>query len=59
MRIFRALGRFAYRFRWPVLIFWAVLLVGSAFFAPDLSSRLKGGGFENKEAEAEKVQDIL
>jgi putative drug exporter of the RND superfamily len=57
--IFRALGHFAYRFRWPVLIFWAALLVGSAFFAPDLSSRLKGGGFENKEAEAEKVQDIL
>ena len=59
MRIFHALGCFAYRFRWPVLIFWAVLLVGSAFFAPDLSGRLKGGGFENKEAEAEKVQDIL
>jgi RND superfamily putative drug exporter len=59
VRIFHALGCFAYRFRWPVLIFWAVLLVGSAFFAPDLSGRLKGGGFENKEAEAEKVQDIL
>ena len=29
-----------------MLFFWAALLVGSAFFAPNLSDRLKGGGFE-------------
>ena len=42
-----------------MLLFWAALLVGSAFFAPNLSDRLKGGGFENPNAEADKVQDIL
>ncbi len=59
MRIFYSLGRFAYRFRWLVLLFWGALLVGSVFFAPNLSDRLKGGGFENPDAEAERVQDIL
>ena len=34
------------------------MLVG-AFFAPNLSGRLKGGGFDNPDAEAERVQQIM
>lgn len=59
MRGFHLLGLFTYRFRWWILAFWAILLVGSAFFAPDLSGRLKGGGFEGSNSEAERVQELM
>ena len=59
MRIFGSLGRLAYHYRWFVVVVWGVLLVGSAFFAPNLSDRLKGGGFEGANSDAEQVQDIL
>jgi RND superfamily putative drug exporter len=57
--VFHRIGDFSYRFRWAVLLFWALLLVASAFFAPELSGRLKGGGFEGANSEAEKVQDLM
>src|SRR3712207_2310108 len=59
MRGFYGLGVFAYRFRWAVLVVWAAILVASAFFAPDLSGRLKGGGFEGSNSEAERVQEVM
>ena len=59
MNLFGALGRFSYRHRWPILVVWGLLLFASAFFAPNLSDRLKGGGFSGAGSDAEKVQDIL
>ncbi len=59
MRGFYGLGAFAYRFRWAVLAVWAAILIFSAFFAPDLSGRLKGGGFEGSNSEAERVQNVM
>ena len=59
MRIFYSLGRLVYHYRWFVLLLWGALLVSGAFFAPNLSDRLKGGGFEGANSDAEKVQDIL
>ncbi|MBA3792533.1 MAG: MMPL family transporter [Rubrobacter sp.] len=59
MRGFYQLGTFAYRFRWAVLVVWAAILIFSAFFAPDLSGRLKGGGFEGSNSEAERVQNVM
>src|ERR687893_135010 len=59
MRGFYGFGVFAYRFRWVVLAVWAAILIASAFFAPDLSGKLKGGGFEGSNSEAERVQDIM
>ncbi|MCA1687844.1 MAG: MMPL family transporter, partial [Actinobacteria bacterium] len=59
MRAFYRLGVFTYRFRWVILVVWGVLLIASAFFAPDLSGRLKGGGFEGSNSEAERVQDLM
>ncbi len=59
MRIFDQLGVFVYRFRWLVVLVWVVVLAVSAVFAPDLSERLKGGGFEGAGTEAEQVQDIM
>jgi RND superfamily putative drug exporter len=57
--IFHSIGVFAYRFRWAILLFWALLLISSVFFAPELSGRLKGGGFEGANSEAERVQDLM
>ncbi len=59
MRAFHRLGGFTYRFRWAILLLWGVLLIASSFFAPDLSGRLKGGGFEGSDSEAERVQDLM
>src|SRR4028118_1529727 len=59
MRGFCLRGAFAYRFRWAVLIVWAAILAFSALFAPDLSGRLKGGGFEGSNSEAERVQNVM
>jgi RND superfamily putative drug exporter len=59
VRAFQLLGLFAYRFRWAILLVWAALVIASAFFAPDLSGRLKGGGFEGSNSEAERVQDLM
>jgi RND superfamily putative drug exporter len=59
LRVFQLLGLFAYRFRWAILLVWAVLVIASMFFAPDLSGRLKGGGFEGSNSEAERVQNLM
>jgi RND superfamily putative drug exporter len=59
LRAFHLLGLFAHRFRWAILVTWAMLVIASVFFAPDLSGRLKGGGFEGSNSEAERVQDLM
>src|SRR5919202_4100271 len=59
MRVFHRIGVFAYRFRWAILLLWCALLITSSFFAPELSGRLKGGGFEGANTEAERVQNLM
>ena len=41
------------------MLAWGGLLIASAFFAPELSGRLKGGGFEGANSEAERVQNLM
>ena len=41
------------------MLVWGTLILVSVFFAPGLSDRLKGGGFEGAGSDAEQVQDIL
>jgi RND superfamily putative drug exporter len=53
------MGVFAYRFRWAILLLWGLLLISSSFFAPGLSGKLKGGGFDGANSEAERVQDLM
>ena len=48
----------AYRYRWFVVLVWGALLVAGAFFAPNVSDRLKGG-FGSANSEAEQVQDVM
>jgi putative drug exporter of the RND superfamily len=57
--IFHSIGVFAYRFRWAILLLWGLLLISSSFFAPGLSGKLKGGGFDGANSEAERVQDLM
>ncbi|MBA3583748.1 MAG: MMPL family transporter, partial [Gemmatimonadetes bacterium] len=38
---------------------WGLLLISSSFFAPGLSGKLKGGGFDGANSEAERVQDLM
>jgi putative drug exporter of the RND superfamily len=57
--IFHSIGVFAYRFRWAILLLWGLLLISSSFFAPGLSGKLKGGGFDGAKSEAERVQDLM
>jgi len=59
VRTFYRLGDFTYRYRWAVVLAWAALVVASVFLAPNLGERLKGGGFEGANSEAERVQDIM
>ena len=59
MRVFHRLGNVSYRYRWPILLVWGVLLLASAFFAPRLDNRLEGGGFDGSGSEAERVQDLI
>nr|MDQ3386532.1 hypothetical protein [Actinomycetota bacterium] len=59
MKVFERLGVFTYRYRWAVLVVWALVLGASAFFAPNLSDRLKGGGFDGSGNEAERVQETM
>ncbi len=59
MNLFARLGPLAYRYRWPTLAFWAVVLVTAAFFAPKLGGQLKGGGFEGSGRDSEVAKDLL
>src|SRR5918993_2335612 len=59
MRAFQLIGLLTYRFRGAILVAWAALVIASVFFAPELSGRLKGGGFEGSNSEAERVQDLM
>ena len=59
MSLFHRIGVFAHRFRWAILLLWGSLLISSSFFAPGLSGKLKGGGFEGANTEAERVQELM
>src|SRR4028118_2337526 len=53
------MGRFTYRRRWPILLFWAVVLLTAAVFAPKLGGQLKGGGFEGSGRDSELAKDLM
>jgi putative drug exporter of the RND superfamily len=59
LNLFARLGPFAYRHRWPILLFWAVVLVTAALFAPKLGGQLKGGGFEGSGRDSELAKDLM
>jgi RND superfamily putative drug exporter len=53
------MGRFSYRFRWPVIAVWSVAFVLGLVAVPRLHHELKGGGFSNSSAPAQRALDLM
>jgi len=57
--LFAAIGRFSYRYRWVVVAVWAIAFVGGLYATTKLSKELKGGGFSNSRAPAQRALDAM
>jgi RND superfamily putative drug exporter len=57
--MFAAIGRFSYRFRWAVLGVWTVAFALGLIALPKLHHELKGGGFSNANAPAQRALDLM
>lgn len=53
--MFRAHGRFAYRFRWPIIGAWVLVLLASVLFVTQFPTQLKGAGFTSPDMESEQA----
>ncbi|MGA9468732.1 MAG: MMPL family transporter, partial [Exiguobacterium marinum] len=53
------LGRQLIRFRYGVLLVWAILIAGSVYFGLQLPSELKGNGFAIQDGRFQQVEDTL
>jgi putative drug exporter of the RND superfamily len=56
---FLALGHAVYRWRWGVVLIWALLLAVCLPLAPRAGSALKVGGFSNPDIESARTRDVL
>jgi RND superfamily putative drug exporter len=56
---FAALGRFAARRRWPIVIAWAILLLVALPFAPRAAGALRAGGFILDDLESARAKATL
>ncbi len=54
-----AYGRFVYRSRWFIFVFWLVVLAASVPFASKLSTVLSGGGYSFNGSESVRVSNLL
>ncbi len=57
--MFLSLGRFVYRFRWPVVGVWVVLALASLPLAPTLPRVLKAGGYGDPSLESQRAAELL
>ncbi|WP_214688873.1 MMPL family transporter [Exiguobacterium sp. s163] len=53
------LGRQLVRFRYGVLLIWAILLAGSVYFGLQLPGELRGNGFAIQDGRFQQVEDTL
>jgi uncharacterized membrane protein YdfJ with MMPL/SSD domain/predicted secreted hydrolase len=56
---FAALGRFAARRRWPIVIAWALLLLVALPIAPRVTGALRAGGFILDDLESARAKALL
>ena len=56
---FAALGRFAVRRRWPIVVAWAALLLIALPFAPRAVDALRAGGFILDDLESARAKAVL
>ncbi len=57
--MFRALARLVYRYRWPVLALWGVLLAVGIVYAPKLANTLSGSSFTIEDLESARAERLL
>lgn len=57
--MFLSLGRLAYRFRWPIVAFWIIVLAVSAPILPRVTSALQMGGFTSPATESHQASVVL
>ena len=57
--MFAAIGRFSYRYRWFVLAVWLAAFVAGLSVTSRLSGELKGGGFSDPNAPAQRALDLM
>src|SRR5215471_6065274 len=58
-RLGLAYGRQVYRFRWFIIALWIIILGVSIPFASQISSVLQGGGYNFKDSESIRVDNLL
>jgi putative drug exporter of the RND superfamily len=58
-RLGLAYGRQVYRFRWFIIALWIIILGVSIPFAGQISSALQGGGYNFKDSESIRVDNLL
>src|SRR5215207_4951328 len=54
-----ALGCALYRYRWPVLVGWAVVVLVALPIAPNVVRALEAGGFSSPDLEAARAGELL
>jgi len=57
--LFAAIGRFSYRYRWPVVVVWMLAFLVGLLVTTRLSSELKGGGFSDPDSPAQQALDLM
>lgn len=57
--MFVAIGRWAVRFRWPIIAVWAVLFLSSAPLVPGVARSLRPGGFGSDDLESTQALMLL
>jgi putative drug exporter of the RND superfamily len=59
VRVFFHLGRLTYRWRWPIIIVWGVVLLACLPLVREAPSVLKVGGFANERSESARARAAL
>ena len=57
--MFNWLGRFSYRWRWPIIALWALLFAAAVPVLPRVEEPLKLGGFSSPDTESARTRDLL
>ncbi len=57
--MFGSLGRVMYRYRWVVIAFWGLAVLGAAPLFPRVSSYLRVGGFSSNNIESAQARETL
>lgn len=57
--MFETFGRLVYRFRWSIVVAWALLALASLPLAPGLPKILKAGGYDDPRLESQRAGVIL